>query len=128
MISLKKNTKKSYTIRMIALIVLAICAISIMVFSLWVYHSGHKNTIPCTVTDKEIVSYSGEGKKTEKQYRVDTLECGMLVVKPSLRYLSTDPDDIFSHIEEGSLYEFTVTGTGAEPYSRPLNIIDYKEI
>lgn len=122
------NTKKSYTISMIALAVLAICAVSILVFSLWVYHSSHKNTIPCTVADKEIVSYSSEEKEDEKQYKVDTLECGTLVVKSSLRSLRTDPDDIFSHIEEGSLYEFTVTGTGAEPYSRPLNIIDYKEI
>lgn len=122
------NTKKSYTISMIALAVLAICAVSILVFSLWVYHSSHKNTIPCTVADKEIVSYSSEEKEDEKQYKVDTLECGTLVVKSSLRSLRTDPDDIFSHIEEGSLYEFTVTGTGAEPYSRPLNIIDYREI
>lgn len=122
------NTKKSYTISLIALAVLAICAVSILVFSLWVYHSSHKNTIPCTVAGKEIASYSGEGKEDEKQYKVDTLECGTLVVKPSLRYLSTDPDDIFSHIEEGSLYEFTVTGTGVEPYSRPLNIIDYREM
>lgn len=128
MISLKKNTKKSYTISMIALIALAICAVFIMVFSLWVYHSGHKNTIPCTVIDKEIVSYSGEGKETKKQYRVDTLECGILVVEPSLRFLSIDPDDIFSHIKEDSLYEFTVTGTGIEPYSKTLNIIDYKEM
>lgn len=122
------NTKKSYTISMIALAVLAICAVSILVFSLWIYHSSHKNTIPCTVADKEIVSYSGEGKEDKKQYKVDTLECGTLVVKPSLRYLSTDPDDIFSHIKEDSLYEFTVTGTGVEPYSRPLNIIDYREM
>lgn len=122
------NTKKSYTISMIALSVLAICAVSILVFSLWVYHSSHKNTIPCTVADKEIVSYSGEGKEDKKQYKVGTLECGTLVVKSSLRSLSTDPDDIFSHIKEDSLYEFTVTGTGVEPYSRPLNIIDYKEI
>ena len=113
---------------MIALIALAICAISIMVFSLWVYHFGHKNIIPCTVIDKEIVSYSGEEKETEKQYRVDTLECGMLVVEPSLRFLSINPDDIFSHIKEDSLYEFTVTGTGIKPYSRPLNIVDYKEM
>lgn len=122
------NTKKSYTVIMIALAVLAICAVSILVFSLWIYHSSHKNTIACTVADKEVVSYSGEGKEDEKHYRVHTLECGTLVVKSSLRYLSTNPDDIFSHIEEGSLYEFTVTGTGVEPYSRPLNIIDYKEI
>lgn len=122
------NTKKSYTISMIALAVLAICAVSILVFSLWIYHSSHKNTIPCTVADKEIVSYSGEGKEDKKQYKVDTLECGTLVVKPSLRSLSTDPDDIFSHIKEDSLYEFTVTGTGVEPYSRPLNIIDYREM
>lgn len=122
------NTKKSHKISMIALAVLAICAVSILVFSLWIYHSSHKNTIPCTVADKEIVSYSGEGKEDKKQYKVDTLECGTLVVKSSLRSLSTDPDDIFSHIKEDSLYEFTVTGTGAEPYSRPLNIIDYKEI
>ena len=122
------NTKKSYTISMIALAVLAICAVSILVFSLWVYHSSHKNTIPCTVADKEIVSYSSEEKEDEKQYKVDTLECGTLVVKSSLRSLRTDPDDIFSHIEEGSLYEFTVTGTGVEPYSRPLSIIDYKEM
>lgn len=113
---------------MIALIALAICAVFIMVFSLWVYYSGHKNTIPCTVIDKEIVSYSGEGKETKKQYRVDTLECGMLVVEPSLRFLSIDPGDIFSHIKEDSLYEFTVTGIGIEPYSRPLNIIDYKKM
>ena len=122
------NTKKSYTISLIALAVLAICAVSILVFSLWVYHSSHKNTIPCTVAGKEIVSYSGEEKEDEKQYRVHTLECGTLVVEPSLRSLSTDPDDIFSHIEEDSLYEFTVTGTGVEPYSRPLNIIDYREM
>lgn len=122
------NTKKSYTIRMIALAVLAICAVSILVFSLWVYHSSHKNTIPCTVVDKEIVSYSGEGKEDEKHYRVGTLECGTLVVEPSLRSLSINPDDIFSHIKEDSLYEFTVTGTGIEPYSRPLNIVDYKEM
>ena len=127
-ISLGNDTKKSYTIRLIVLAVLAICAVSILVFSLWIYHSSHKNTIPCTVADKEVVSYSGEGKEDEKQYRVDTLECGMLVVETSLRSLSTDPDDIFSHIEEGSLYEFTVTGTGVEPYSRPLSIIDYKEM
>lgn len=101
---------------------------SILVFSLWIYHSSHKNTIPCTVADKEIVSYSSEEKEDEKQYKVDTLECGTLVVKSSLRSLSTDPDDIFSHIKEDSLYEFTVTGTGAEPYSRPLNIIDYREM
>ena len=122
------NTKKSYTISMIALAVLAICAVSILVFSLWVYHSSHKNTIPCTVADKEIVSYSSEEKEDEKQYKVDTLECGTLVVKSSLRSLRTDPDDIFSHIKEDSLYEFTGTGTGVEPYSRPLNIIDYREI
>lgn len=122
------NTKKSHKISMIALAVLAICAVSILVFSLWIYHSSHKNTIPCTVADKEIVSYSGEGKEDKKQYKVGTLECGTLVVKSSLRSLSTDPDDIFSHIKEDSLYEFTVTGTGVEPYSRPLNIIDYREM